>query len=475
MKRTIALLTCLFAASTQAAEPILIPEFTPVTPAEFASAVMIQSMVVDQLTADGHILLTEDIVSRTVGAPSVRHCSSNAACPIGVLPKLPARIAVVVRIGRDPNGLVGHLELYEQSNPAPVVVRDVPLPPGGESALVNEVSAATAWLVSQVGPSSDAVVMAAARMIAGEGPSAAPPPTPVSVAAPLPVPVRAPIPVPLPVPAAPIPPPTARPAPQPTVAALGDETGVYPRHIAGSEDNYSTSDQDPRDWVYENMPHAGRVAFEMRAGIAMGDTDRGADMRVDLKNAANEVSTTWYQEGPASGRRPRGGIFLGYAPSTFIDVGALLGFQYGERLFTTGYHRIEPESLEFDKASRTVTLLQVYFQPRVRGYLVPLGPAKPFVFTGMEVLVFDKTSPTQPDSFSYPVVPGGTVPGWVGGGGIMIDPSPIVGFLFEASYTQHFGPRASTIATGTWQYESLAPRVGVQYSLGLIGGAQFRI
>lgn len=464
-----------------AAEPVLMLDFTPGTANEFAVTVMIQGMVNDRLLADGHIVLSSEVVEPVVGAEAIDNCSGKPGCPNNVLRQLPTRIAVVCRLNRNGEDLFAHMELFEQSNPNPVVVRDIPLAPGQEGALAAEVSAATEWLLGQVGPSSDAVLMAAARLIAGLDPSAAPPES--SIVRPPPVVARPPpkmvdvedsAPTGVPQPQA-----SVVPVVQPPrlatagVGQLGEETGVYYRHVAGSEEHFKNSGLDPRDWVFEAMPHAGRVIFEMRAGLGLGDTDRGADIRVQL-NGDSEVLVPWYQEGPVSARRPRGSIFLGYAPTTFLDVGVLLGLQYGHRQFTTGYARAVPLDVK-SSGQRVVDAIQFYVQPRLRAYLVPVGPAKPYLVSGADIRVFDAYDLEQPPNFSYPIPPGGVVPGWIGGAGMLIDPSPIVGFFFEGNYTQHFGPRSELGTTGVWTFETVAPLSGVQYTIGLVGGIQFRI
>ena len=466
-----------------AAEPILVPEFTPGTPNEFTAAVMIGSQVKDRLLADGHIVLDDSVVAPVVGDQATLNCVSNPGCPTQVLKRLPTRIAVVVRISRQGNSLMGHLEMWEQSSVNPVIVRDVPLAPGNEALFADEVSMATAELIRRVGPSPDAVLMAAARLIAGQAPNAGPQPGPVQ-----PPPPVAPVPRPLPPPPAPIaraPQPILQlddsvpgnptlPRPQPT-GALGAETGVYPRHLIGSERHFEKTGGDPRDWVYKTMPHAGRVAFEIRAGLSIGDNDRTADIRVELLDG-NEQRGSFYQEGPLAARRPQGGIYLGYAPATMIDFGVAAGLQWGKRSFTTGWTRVsETNPSEAKSPVSSGDQVMFYIQPRLRGYLVPVGPAKPYLFTGVDIRVFDSYDLEQPDNFVYPVPPGGVVPGWIGGGGLMIDPSPIVGFFFESSYTQFFGDRAGPSVLGTWAHDSLGLPVGVGYNVGLTGGVQIRI
>ena len=462
-----------------AAEPILVPEFSPGTPNEFTVAIMLGSQVKDRLLADGHIVLDDSVVGPIVGAEATRNCIDLPSCPTEVLKRLPSRIAVVVRVTRQGPALMAHLELWEQSSVNAVVVRDMAIPAGNEAVLAQEVSMETAALIRKIGPSSDAVLMAAARLIAGQGPAAGPPPAPIvrpapiaPVPAPLPVPV--PVPVPWPAPAVVVPSPVPSPASSPN-GALGPETGVFQRHVVGSEQHFKNSGMDPRDWVYKNMPHAGRVAFEIRAGLGMGDNDRSADIRVELVDG-NDQRDDFYQEGPQSSRRPQGGIYLGYAPATMIDIGIVGGLQWGERSFTTGWTRVSdtnPGSAVSKR--RSGDQVMVYIQPRLRGYLVPVGPAKPYLFTGADIRFFDDYDLAQPVNFKYPVPAGGTIPGWIGGGGLMLDPSPIAGFFFEGSYSQFFGPRAEAFMYGNWVHDEIDVPVGVGYNIALTGGIQIRI
>jgi hypothetical protein len=237
---------------------------------------------------------------------------------------------------------------------------------------------------------------------------------------------------------------------------------------------------DARDWLYRATPHAGRVTFEVRAGLGMGDVDRFADVRAALENGVQ--TQAWYQEGPSYARRPRGEIFLGYAPLTFLDVGVLFGLQYSGRDLTTGLARAgEGEGEALGSAPVDVSELddiqavQLHVQPRVRGYLVPTGPAKPYLMTGIEVKVFDTYRIEQPVGVLYPIPPGGSTAGWVGGAGLLIDPSPIMGVFFEGAYIPHFGLRAATTSEGLWAGAIPTPQEARGWTASLMGGVQFRL
>ena len=539
------LFSLIFAASTaQAAEPIFVPSFAYTDPSDFQAAVMMEGMVSDRLLQDGHIVLTNDVVYPVVGSELIANCSARPDCPQAVLPQLPTKVAVVTRLDRMGSNLVGHVELYEQSSPNPIQVLDVPIVPGNEHLFVNEVSEATAQLLAQIQPSNEAVLMAAARLIAGQPPAApvptAPAPAPMAPAPMAPAPVApapvapapmvpapvapapmvpapvapapmAPAPVapapmaPAPVAPAPVAPAPMAPAPvastpaapatpqfQPRrydgstphegpLAPILEGTGVYPRHMVGLEENFRKSGLDPRDWLYKSMSHSGRLTVEIRAGIGIGDTDRYAAMRVETVDAQQTNST--FIEGPASARRVRGGLYVGYAPAAMIDIGVMAGLQWGARKTTTAVLAGSSTATGFIQQPSAPQLqsaeaVQLLLQPRVRGYLVPMGPAKPFLLTGAEIRVFNTYLVEQPANLLYPVPEGGVVPGWVGGGGLMIDPGPIVGIFAEGTYTAHFGSRSvytSPVAATPWPHDPLTELPYAKYTVGITGGVQFRL
>ncbi len=470
-----------WAAPARAAEPILVPEFTPASPAEFAIAGMLGSQVQDRLLQDGHIVLTETVIASAVGT-SLENCAARAGCPADVLPKVPARMAVVVMIGRAADGtLVGYLRLFVGADPRPAQSVDIPILPGQEYLFAEQVSTSVRQLLNLVGPSPDAVLMAAARLLSGQAPLATSP-VPAPVIAPVPAPIVGNPPVPVtrvdlddPV------------EPDPKVrTAGGDErpletllagTDVAPRHVLGAESSLRKSGKDPRDWMFEKSPHGGRFTMDIQAGLGIGDIERGADLRVTFDEEGTQTEE-WYQEGPFYARRPRGALFLGYAPSAWVDFGLLAGVQYGNRVLTTGYARALPDGTTevTTNAAQDLQAVQVLFQPRARLYVVPTGPVKPYLATGPEFRVFDGYKIQQStDGPIYPVPPGGVMYGWNGAGGLMIDPGPIIGFFAEGSYSRMFGLRSGPAQAGAWSSPPPAPPIPTHQTIAIVGGVQFRI
>jgi hypothetical protein len=456
---------------SRAAEPVFVPDFTPGSPNEFALTVMIQGLVVDQLLKDGQMVLTSAVVAPVTGAP-VENCAAREGCPADVLPKIPSRIAIVVQVNRVGETLVGNVELYEAAYADHTSVMYVPIAPGNEHLFANEVSGAARDLLAKLGPVPEETVMAATRLVAVQSAAGAPPsPAPVAPTAPVPVA------------GTPAAPPIRRyDGSTPHTGDLGpilEGTGITERHLLGAEGSFRKSGLDPRDWVYKATPHAGRLIFEVRAGIALGDTDRLAQLRIETSNG--EQTNGWYQEGPVPGRRVRGDGYVGFAPATMFDIGVLAGVQYGQRALTTGVVVVDADGTRIDEQisdSRDISAINFYLQPRARVYLVPLGPAKPFLFTGADIRVFDRYHIDQSGGRVFPAPDGGVIPGWVGGGGMMIDPGPIVGLFAEGMYIRHFGELSSPRQYNDGEpwphdYQPLDLTSGV--TIGVTGGVQFRL
>ncbi|MCA9571697.1 MAG: hypothetical protein KC656_27855, partial [Myxococcales bacterium] len=257
-------------------------------------------------------------------------------------------------------------------------------------------------------------------------------------------------------------------------------TGLRYRHVMGVEQSLRNSDLDPREWLYKATPHAGRFIVEARLGLGNGDVDRQADVRVVMDGTA-QTPSAYYMEAPRAGKSVRGGVYAGYAPIAFLDIGAFFGLQYGKRFFTTGIEQLQDGTF-LQAPEQTVPAAQIVIQPRARVYLIPTGIAKPYVAVGPDFRIFDDYKVVQPDNVLYPIPIGGMVPGALGAGGLLIDPSPIVGFFAEFGYIRHFGGRAKAgekvypVDPNTvWDHERPAAPKANASTIAIELGAQFRL
>ncbi|MBW1876783.1 MAG: hypothetical protein JRJ84_00325 [Deltaproteobacteria bacterium] len=455
-------------APASAGEPVLFPDVTPATTSEFALAFMLQELVRHEMEREGHVVLSTKAVRPVVG-DAVDACADVAKCPFAALQQLPARVAVVIRVVRLEGGLHGEVGFYERGDTAPVETRQYLILPGAEGEFARNLSLVTTDILSLVGPTSTDDIKWAVRLVedadAAERAAQAMEEAAETEEYIEPLPPRPPV----------------EPVEERDISELSFErrlegTGIFPRHITGSKRHFMKSNLDPRDWLYVAMPHAGRFVFEVRGGMGIGDEDRDADVRVVLDDNNDNVSE-WYQEGPTYSERVRGSLYAGYAPTSWLDVGLLFGLQYSQKSLSTGWR---PEGSDTGSSGQAdpVSAVMVYLEPRVRVYPITTGIAKPFLLVAPDFRFFDDfhiIDPTDPP-VDYPDPTGGVVFGATGGGGLMIDPGPIVGFFAEGTYTQHLGLRAEASETATPRPSDAPPAPeGRGYTVAVEAGVQFRL
>jgi hypothetical protein len=452
-----------------AGEPILVPDFTPGTTSEFALSYLLQDRVFSALEAAGHVVLTSDVVRPIVG-DVIDGCADVPACPAEPIEQLPARLALVVRVERREGAVVSAVRLYDRTAQKYVADELIPIPTGEEDAFGARLVAMVNDRFKTIGPGSTVDLVEAAQLV-GARRQAERKPTATAKQ-----------------PEATAEQPTAAPSAKPPIPTetVGSEgasdpvamrmagTELKPKHVRGSTKAFMNSPLSANEWFFKSTPHAGRLTVEVRGGLGVGDVDRAADVRVQIERDGDGnpiVTDEWYQEGPQVQRRPKGALFIGYSPTTWFDFGAVLGLQYGGRTLTTAFTE---NGTTGDGSTDSGQAVQLDVTPMARFYLVPLGPAKPYLVVGGNLRAFDRYQ-IAPTTIEYPKPEAGVVFGATGGGGLMVDPGPIVGFFLEGTYTQHFGLRASAAETGAlWEQRPPAPN-GVRYTVGVVGGVQFRL
>ncbi|MFT7519441.1 MAG: hypothetical protein ACI9MC_001582 [Kiritimatiellia bacterium] len=468
LRTSIILLALALPVRAFAGEPILVPDFTPGTMTEFGLAAMLQERTELILNKQGHVVLTSEMVIPIVG--ELDPCADTVACPTQALQTLPARFGVVVKVRRQGAQVFADVMLHEQTSSKPLQVLVLEVIGGNEDAFARQVADMVDEMASVMGPASADDLVKAAMIVANfrsdeqfVQPPVAPPPKvdPVTVPDKLPEP----------------PPPDPRPDPQPKPVVDGDldsrlaGTDVLERHLIGSTQQFLNSGEDVRDWVFKARPHAGRTIIEVRGGVGIGDVDRVAVVRTQV-DGANQIR--WFMEGPVPGQAVRGELFVGYAPSTWVDLGVLVGLQYGKRTLDSGWSDTTGDGRQSEDLVQAV---QFNIQPRLRLYPVRIGAAKPYIAVGVGLRVFDGWRIQEVQNVTYAQPPGGITGGPAGAVGLLIDPAPIVGIFVEGGIVKHMGLRAihaqndpSLRPTG-----APAPQETTGYTIGVVGGVQFRL
>ena len=473
-------------APSLASEPVLLAPVVPASSDDAGVADVVENQTRERLLSDGWVVLDAETVAPVVNATALDACATEPIpCAQGVLVGLPIRLAIAARLDRIGDTLIGHVEIVAPGGAAPLATVNVPVVPGNEHLFALEVSRLASQATDGMDPASADLLAAAARLIAGPDPamgSGSGSATPVAPVAP----ASAPAPAGRdrrasgrPEGRAPARSPSAGPPPVvgDTVEERIEGTGVRKRRLAGSVRHFMKSGMDPRDYLYRAMPHAGQLILEARAGFGMGDVDRQVLLRIEEQEGA--LNNAWYREGPAAASNFQGSAYIGFAPVTVLDIGVLVGFQYANRVYDTGTITLDNLG-DFDRrmvrAPDVVQALDIIVQPRLRLYVVPVGPAKPYIVGGAELKVFNDYQGN--DTFIVPA--GGWIQGAVGGGGVLIDPGPVVGLFAEGTYARHFGDRSATItgtSNGSWDWADGEdpPAASNGATVAITGGVQFRL
>jgi len=151
-----------------------------------------------------------------------------------------------------------------------------------------------------------------------------------------------------------------------------------------------------------------------------------------------------------------------------------VALQYGKRTLDSGW---SDPSGGGRQSEDTVQAVQFDIQPRLRLYPVRTGVAKPYLAVGVGIRVFDGWRIQEVQNVSYAQPPGGASVGPAGAVGLLIDPAPIVGLFVEGGVVKHMGLRAIHAQNDPALRPSgaPAPEEPSGYTIGVVGGVQFRL
>jgi len=442
------------AADRAGGEPVLIPDFTPVSVSEFITAFELQDVVYEELRHQGFTVLTSSTV-RTIVGEGFTSCADVPDCPRGPLMNLPARLAVVVSVGRTQGELYGSVEIHHLASAEPVWWVDIPIDPDRLERFGIEVALGLLDVQADLPPMAPELVAAGEQLVASaptvddeelnlpDDPFEDEPdeePEQVSEAAPHPDP--------------------------------DDRWSLDERYYRGSRKGYAKSPWSGDAWVRSTRTHSGRVIIEVRGGVVYGAVNRQAEVLAEPADDGT-FEFTWYQEAPDVGTGGVVGAYVGFAPVTWLDVGLAAYLEIALNAARLGWMG-EGAYPEYG-ARNTATSLSARFQPRIRGWIVPLGVVKPYLFAGFDLWYFPNYALDIEDDLDYPEPTGGWVPGADLGAGVQFDPGLGYGLFLEMSYIQRFGERAGTSTTGQGTGFQDTPFDEPTWTISALAGIQFRI
>lgn len=391
------------------ATDVIVPAATPGSVSDFSVAYMFTDLVVTALKKQGLTVDDEDAIKAWAGSDAAG-CFDDPACPRVLWDRTDARVAVVMGVTVDDEGLVIDARLATWDN-RPEQLLHERVPNGGEVGFAERVAETVAAMTADMPERAQ--------------------PTRVNDTPPREAPIE-------------------RPPPPPKKKLVTVED--YQRDKASRREQaelglpwnvyveYRESGQKYRAWSRDARVRANKVWISAWGGVSYGDVDRGYSARQQIELAGDAFVSTGEasHSGMVVGLGPTFGGEIGYAPAWWAEIDIAAGTQLGAKHLDTGWECTrgcaDPDSAftEYD-AAQSFTL---WVEPRFKGVFLPTGYVKPYAFLGATVNASDGfTVPDSASTVDFPDARGSVAFGPTVGLGVGFDPTPEISVQLEVPYT----------------------------------------
>ena len=204
------------------------------------------------------------------------------------------------------------------------------------------------------------------------------------------------------------------------------------------QDDYLNSPFEVSEWLKVQRIRANNVLVEIHLGVSFGDVVRRYDTRIGLNPQLQTYgiyeNDSWITGGPGVNM----GGSIGYAPTWWLETSIYGGVVLYQKELSTGWEVqespgvvIEEDQVFYDPATSAVGQIE----PRIRLFMAPSGPVKPYIMGAAFIRIFDGYNPPQLEAVNYSFRPGGVHVGATGGIGLAFDSYSPVGVFMEVPYT----------------------------------------
>jgi hypothetical protein len=203
------------------------------------------------------------------------------------------------------------------------------------------------------------------------------------------------------------------------------------------EKDYYDSKLMPDEWLKQRRIRAMNVVFELHAGLAMGDVARSYDTRVGFLPDAQTIFDVYEYDTFFPGTGTMLGGAIGFAPLWWLELSLYGGTIIAPKELSTGWQMQDEDGsiLQEDSFQQIVTSVSGQIEPRIRIFMLPSGPIKPYALLGGYFRVYDSYTVPDAPTVNYSNQPGGLHYGITTGGGLAFDSAGPVGVFLELPWT----------------------------------------
>ena len=202
-------------------------------------------------------------------------------------------------------------------------------------------------------------------------------------------------------------------------------------------DDYLQSPKPVDEWMQMQRIRAGNVLVETHLGVSFGDVIRRYDTRLGFMPNKDIYGIYEYDAFITGGPAVNLGVSIGYAPLWWLELSIYGGVLIYNKELNVGWEQRENsetviDSYEFIHPPSTASAGDI--EPKVRIYMVPNGPVKPYVLAGGFIRIYDGYTVPDSQDVNYSNRPEGVHFGAMGGAGLAFDSQSPVGVFLEIPY-----------------------------------------
>ena len=408
------------------AADVLLPEFTAGSFSDFEAAERLTARIDDAITARRVSIDGPDIIFSRAEDLAVG-CADESGCPMALLERLPARLAIVGKITSQDAGYVVTVRFYASGDPSPIETVSSVLTASAFGDFSEEMADVAESLLPLIPPlPGTEPVVTEPDPIEIEPDPIDLEPDPIEIE-PDPIVVEEPL------------------------EPLDPEVPDDPR-IAGlprqAQAKYFASGLGAEEWLAAERVRVGQLLIEAQGGMAFGDVSRRYDTRISVSTNSEgelEQGTPYEYEDFIQGDGVMGGMGIGYVPVWWLETGVFVGLVSSTKELTTGWEQLESDQVVDEDNTTyapTAAMLGVV-EPKLRMFFVATGPIKPYAIGGLHLRIYDGYDvPDIDGKINYSNRPGGLGAGVLTGAGLALDGrGKLTGFI-EVPWSYLFTPPA---------------------------------
>ena len=244
---------------------------------------------------------------------------------------------------------------------------------------------------------------------------------------------------------------------------------------------YVDSGEKAERWLQTRKPRNKTGSIDVSGGMSSGDLHRQYDVRVAISQDGWSELGRYESDIVRADYGKHINVALGYNIGEYIEVSFLGGIQAAKKTMSSGWELYASDLNTSDLVDvdnhdhGTVNAYQGVISPRLRLFLLPVGPVKVYGMGGMQLLIADGFHVPDLQRVDYPDHPSKTLFGASYGGGVMVDPQSYLGIFAEFEVVNWLGSASREIGS-TGQAPVYIPTVPQQYGLLLrpTVGIQYR-